>query len=377
MPPIIESFSVSRHNTWLEIDLSRLSKNLQSLKESNLYSRFTMAVVKANAYGHGLVRIANALEREVDYLGVSSLREVLELKEHQIETPVFVFGRLFGEEIRAALMANATLSVSSLEECLEINHIAGAQNRKAIIHIKMDTGMGRMGVSMRNALSLIGQIKQLDALDLEGIYTHFPTAEKDDGFREAQLKSFSSIIQTLFETGITFKYRHAANSTGMVKSPEPLLNLSRPGVMLYGIYPDSSLKNLITISPILSWKSRIVLVKTLKQGESSGYGRDFIAEQPTNIAIIPVGYSHGYPFTASRNAFALYRGKKIPLAGRVSMDYLTLNLGGMMAKPGEEVTLIGSDQGQIIRAEDLAQWAGTIPYEIVTRLQPSIPRLYR
>ncbi|MCM8776513.1 MAG: alanine racemase, partial [Candidatus Omnitrophica bacterium] len=206
--------------------------------------------------------------------------------------------------------------------------------------------------------------------------THFPTAEREDGFRDEQVRYFTTLVRILETKGITFRYRHAANSAASLKVRTPVLNLIRPGLMLYGIYPDPSLRGIVNVSPILSLKSRIIFLKRIKAGDSVGYGRDFTADQPLTIAILPIGYSHGYPFHLSSRSWVLYRGKRYPLAGRVSMDYLAVNLQDDPAKIGDIVTLLGEDGTESIKAEDLAEWSETIPYEIVTRLVSSLPRLY-
>ncbi len=377
MPALVESIPKSQHGTWVEIRLDRLHANLRALKEHVSSSTQVMAVVKANAYGHGLLDIARSLSGEVSYLGVASLREALFLKEHRIETPVFIFGRLLPQEIPAAILDGITLSVSSFEEALDISEVSSSFARKTPVHVKVDTGMGRLGIPLKSALTAIEPMAALQGIHLEGIYTHFPTAEKDDGFREKQTADFNALIQKLGQKGIPFQFRHTSNSAGILKADNSLFNLIRPGLMLYGIYPDASLIDQALVAPVLSLKSRIILVKRLATGESAGYGRDFVARKPTTIAIIPVGYSHGYPFSASNKAEILYQGKRFSIAGRVSMDYLTVDLGDAPAHVGDEVTLIGEDQGEIIRAEDVARWASTIPYEIVTRLVGSLPRFYR
>jgi alanine racemase len=377
MPPLVESIPKSQYATWLEIRLDRLLANLKTLKQHAFPSTNVMAVIKANAYGHGLLEIARTLSGEVTYLGISSIREALELKEHHIEVPVFIFGRLLGHEIPAALMEGVTLSVSSFEEAREISELSRTLGRKTLVHVKVDTGMGRLGIPFPQALPVIEKMTGLEGILLEGIYTHFPTAERDDGFTDRQLNDFSALIEALASKGIAFHFRHAANSAGILKKKSALLNLVRPGLMLYGIYPDISLTKLASVSPILSLKSRIISLKRLSTGESAGYGRDFTAARPTTIALLPIGYSHGYPFTASSRAQVLYRGKRFSVAGRVSMDYLTVDLGDEVSRVGEEVTILGEDNGDCIFAEDLASWAGTIPYEIVTRFLPSLPRLYR
>ena len=375
MPLLVESLPKSGQGAWLEIRLDRLAANLKAIKRMTA-GREVMAVIKANAYGHGLVEIARALEGEVSGLGVSSIYEVLELREHGIETPVFLFGRLFGPEIVTAIKNNVTLSVSGVEEATEISEIAQSLLKKVPVHVKIDTGMGRLGIRAEEALKAIEEMSIMPGIVLDGIYTHFATAERLDGFAEEQLRAFQRLLLQLEEKGIRFRLRHCSNSAGNVRMLNGMMNMVRPGLLMYGIYPDPSLKG-HDCSPILSFKSRIILTKHIQPGDSVGYGRSFVSPRATNIATLPVGYSHGYPFHLSNNAWVLYKGKRYPLAGRVSMDYLTVDLGDTEAKAGDEVTLLGEDGDASITAEDLAAWAETIPYEIVTRLISRLPRFYR
>lgn len=362
--------------SWIEIHLGRLGSNLAAIKAQCQAGTDMIAVVKANAYGHGLLESARVLEGHVQYLGVSSLRELLTLKESQIKTPVFVFGRLIGHEIRAALVDGVTLTVSSLEEAQEISSLSEQLGRKTTVHIKVDTGMGRFGIPFREAVKVIEKIAVLPSLALEGLYTHYPTAELDDGFADRQLADFILLSQALAHKGIPFRYRHAANSAGILKRDHPLLNMARPGLLLYGIYPDVTLKSLIQVQPVLALKSRMVLVKALPAGATAGYGRQFSAKKPTRIGILTVGYSHGYPFSAWRDAEVLIHGKRYKLAGRISMDTMSIHLKDDKLPRDEEVTLLGKCGIDAIGAEEVAQWAGTIPYEIVTRLSGSLPRIY-
>jgi alanine racemase len=375
--PSVETLTQSQHGTWIEIRLDRLKNNLQTLKRIAGPDAQVMAVVKANAYGHGLTEIAKAFFGEVRYLGVASVQEALDLRERFLEASIFMFGRPLAHELPALILGGITLSVSSLDEAEEISSLAVSLQKKATIHVKVDTGMGRLGIPFAQASRVIEKTAVLPDLSLEGIYTHFPTAECEDGFSERQLADFNFLIHALEKKGISFRFRHAANSAGILKIKNPLLNLVRPGLMLYGIYPDSSLVPLASVAPVLSLKSRIISLKRIKTGETVGYGRDFVASKSTTIGVLAIGYSHGYPFTASNKAQVIHRGKRHPIAGRVSMDYLAVDLGDASAKIGDEVTLIGEDHGEKITAEELALWAQTIPYEIVTRLLPSLPRLYR
>lgn len=369
-------------NAWIEIRLDRLLSNLKQIRQTVVRHHGSapqvMAVVKANAYGHGLLGTARALSGEVTYLGVSSLYEVLELRENGILSPIFLFGRLFDSELEAAIKNNAAMSVSSFEEAAEISEISETLVQKTTVHIKVDTGMGRLGIPASSAVSEIEKIAQLPGLFIEGLYTHFPSAEKADGFAEKQLALFNEIVSGLKAKNIKFRFLHAANSAGNLRIEDPgmrELNLMRPGLGLYGISSDASL-NTEGLEPVLSLKTRIIMVKKIKTGDSVGYGRSFTASRPTTIATLPVGYSHGYPWHLSNKSWVLYKGKRCPLVGRVSMDFITVDLGHADAKTGEEITLIGESQNERITAEELAAWAGTIPYEIVTRLSSRLPRIY-
>lgn len=361
---------------WAEVRLDRMVSNLQVIRSFQSSQTRVMAIVKANGYGHGLLECARALAPHVHYLGVSSIREVMVLKENKISTPVFLLGRLFPEEIPAVLIEGVTLSVSSFEEAASISEASIAHRRRTPIHIKIDTGMGRLGIPFGLAVKTIEKIAALQGVMMEGVYTHFPTAEQDDGFTDGQVRDFTLVLQALEKKGITFALRHAANSAGTLKIRTPIFNMIRPGLMLYGLYPDESLRGLAEVAPALSLKSRVLSVKRLQTGQSVGYGRTFTAEKPCTIGILSCGYSHGYPFAAARQARVLYQGQKLPLAGRVSMDYIAVNFGDLRPQPGDEVTLIGEDLDQSVSAEDLAAWSGTIPYEIVTGLSAFLPRVY-
>jgi alanine racemase len=374
MAELIQKRSGIQHSSWIELRAGHLLQNLQTLRKHSGQTD-VLAVIKANAYGHGLREIANILAGHVTYFGVATLREALELKEHHPQTPVFLFGHLFSHEIPAALLGGITLSVSSIEKAREISDISEMLGRKTSVHVKIDTGMGRMGIPVRKAAVAIEEMTRLKGLLLDGIYTHFPTAEKDDAFREAQVREFGLLLQILEQENIIFRFRHATNSAATLTLKTPLFNMIRPGLTLYGIYPDPNLKETAHFEPALSLKSRIVLVKKVLGGESVGYGREFVAKKDTTIAVLPLGYSHGYPYAAWKKASVLCRGKRYPLAGKVSMDYIAADLGNNEVKEGDTVTLIGEDQDERITAGDIAQWAHTIPYEIVTRLSSHIPRI--
>ena len=354
MPNTLNQTQISQQSTWIEIRLDRLLENLYEMKSKQPSYTKVMAVVKANAYGHGLREIANTLAPHVNYLGVSSVVEALDLRERNIAAPIFLFGRLLPSELPPVITAGITLCVSSLEEAVEISELSGALSKRTKIHIKVDTGMGRLGMHYDEALKTIKKIAVLKNIALEGIFTHFPTAEKDDHFADEQLRQFILLLDSLEKEGILFEFRHASNSSGILKLKSPALNMIRPGLSLYGIYPDPNLENAASLSAILSLKSRISFLKTIQPGESVGYGRSFIADHSLNIGILPIGYSHGYPFSCSNRSEVLYEGKRFKIAGRVSMDYLAVNFENYAPRVGDEVVLIGESGCEKIRAEEMA-----------------------
>lgn len=377
MPSTAETKTSEQASTWIEINSESLRNNLSALRKHQAKGTFVNAIVKANAYGHGLIPVAKVIEHEVDYLSVTSLREVQELRGSGVEAPILILSRLFESEIEAALKNNVTLMVSSLEEANNISRASEKIKCRTKIHIKVDTGMGRLGMPMGQALNDIEKISQLPALETEGLMTHFPSAEKSGGITERQIRDFSLLMQALETKDIRFPIRHAANSAGTLKVASPIFNMIRPGLMLYGIYPDITLRDFAELSPALSLKSRFMFLKRLQPGQTVGYGQDFVVKDPCTIGLLPVGYSHGYPFRAAKKAYVLFRGKKFPLAGRVSMDYIAVNLGDEHTKIGEEVTLIGRDGNERISMENIADWADTIPYEVATGLAHHIPRLIK
>ena len=366
------------HGTWIEVRLDRILKNLEQIRKVAGPSVGVMAVVKANAYGHGLVPVSKALEGKADYLGIASLREASILREQGVTLPLLVFGRLHPDEISAALSLKLTLTVSSFEEAEAISEAGTRFGQTVPVHIKVDTGMGRLGLPFLQAEPEIKRIWKLPSLLLEGLYTHFPTAERrEDPFGEAQLENFERLIQTLEDEGIHFPLRHAFNSAGALRFKSKRLNLIRPGIALYGVYPDRIFEDVVQLEPALSLKTRIAFLKQLQPGDSVSYGREFIAARPTTIGVLPVGYSHGYPFQLSNLGEVLYRGKRRKIAGRVCMDWTMIDLGAdPSVRVGDEVTLLGSEGGESVGAQRLASWAQTIPYEILTRLEPGIPRFY-
>ncbi len=374
-----ETRTLPKGGTWIEVDLGRILRNLDRVRAKIGTFTRVMAVVKANAYGHGIAPVSQALQGKVDYLGIGSLAEAAMLREQGVTTPLFLFGRLLPEEISTALQINLVLTVSSFEEARAISEASARMGKKTTVHVKVDTGMGRFGIPLGVAQGEIEKIAFLPSLQLEGIYTHFPAAERfPDDLETKQLNDFETLIQDLRRKKITFSLRHAANSAGALRFKSNLLNMVRLGISLYGIYPHSSFRGEIDLEPALELKSRVVFIKRLSPGDSVSYGREFVAKEATTIAVIPTGYAHGYPVHLSGKGEVLCRGKRFRIAGRVCMDSLMIDLGpSPEVEVGDPVTLLGASGEEEILAEELASLAGTIPYEIVTRLETRIPRIYQ
>lgn len=360
---------INTSNVWIELKTARLLENLKVIHNAAGSQNQILAVIKANAYGHGLQQVARALDGQVLYLGVSSIKEALELQSLGLRSQIFLFGRLFADEINTKFFDGMTLSVSSFTEAEDISKAAQSFKKTARIHVKIDSGMGRMGIPFDRALSDIEKISELPAIDLEGIYSHFPSAEREDAFRAKQIRDFELLTRAIDAKKITLRYKHIQNSAACFALKTPYTNLIRPGIALYGIGGYEKL------TPVLSLKARVIHVKRLSPGASAGYGRRFTAKDPTTIGVLPIGYAQGYSFAAWEKAHVLYQGKRFPLAGRISMDYMTIHFGDQYVRAGDIVTLIGEDGNDCITADEVANWAGTIPYEIVTALQHYLPRV--
>lgn len=369
-----EAQSPNLPNVWIELKAERLLENMNLIRAAAGTDNEVLAVIKANAYGHGLRQVARALDGHVLYLGVSSIKEALELKDLELKSRIFLFGRLFPNEIGAALLDGITLSVSSFSEAEDISKAAQTFNKTVRIHAKVDSGMGRMGIPFDRAVADIERISKLPSIELEGVYSHFPSAETDDEFRAKQIRDFELLVRALEAKDVKLRFKHLQNSAACLSVKTKCTNLIRPGLALYGIEPTAQ-PQMSRLKPVLSLKAKIIHVKRLAPGATAGYGRRFTAKDPATIGILPIGYAQGYSFSAWEKAHILYQGKRFPLAGRISMDYMTINFGDQYVRAGDTVTLLGDDGGDCITANEIAAWAGTIPYEIVTALQNYLPRI--
>lgn len=364
--------------TWAEIDLKAIAYNTRKIRTILGKKTSIMAVVKANAYGHGMIDVSRTLESlRIGYLGVATLDEAMTLRKSGIKLPVLVLGSLLPEEARTAVRNNITLTLCNKELAGALKALAKKRLRPKV-HIKIDTGMGRIGLWHEDATEFIMKLKKDDYADIEGIYTHFSIAGRDRIFTQYQIDSFETLISNLEKLNISIPLKHAANSIACVDWEQSHLNMVRPGIIIYGIYPKRNFPNLIKLKPALSLKTKVVFLKKTPPGRSISYGRTYITQSRTKIATLPIGYADGYGRILSNKAEVLVKGRRAPVIGKVTMDQTMIDISRIKdVKVGDEVVLIGSQKKEGIKIEKLARLAGTIPYEIATGITSRVPRIYK
>jgi alanine racemase len=362
--------------TWAEINLTRLSRNLQAIR-AHVAPAKVMIILKANAYGHGLAEVAKHLGPESDYIGVAVLEEGIFLRRLGVTAPIIVLGGIWGDQVPQYLQHDLTLTASSVERLEQIDAAAGRMGLHAKVHLKIDTGMERIGVHYYTAQTLQEAALRCKNVEVEGIFSHFANADAPDlAHARLQLERFNEVLRFYEKNSLPLPLRHMANSAAILQLPESHLDLVRPGIMLYGIYPTAQVTRTVLVQPALAWKSRVVYFKVVRAGDPVSYGSTWQSDHPVRIVTVPVGYGDGYFRSLSDRAQVIIRGKKYPQVGRVCMDQIMVNIESDSAFNGDEVTLIGEDGGSTITAQDLADWAGTIPYEILTNINTRVPRIY-
>lgn len=363
--------------TYLKVNLTRLSENLRAIQTKVQPAR-VMPVVKANAYGHGLVPVARyLLSHGADALAVAILDEALALRQAGIRADILVMGGILPEQIEAYLLHNILLTVTSLENVHQIAQSARSLGVTARLHVKVDTGMGRLGVSYDQADQLLASVLEQPCLRLEGIFSHFANADAADlHHARAQLARFEKTLEFFSRSGLPRPITHIANSGGILQLPESYYDLVRPGIMLYGFYPSKEAQRSVAVRPALTWVTRPVLCKVLPAHHPVSYGSTWQSDHPVNLLTLPVGYGDGYFRALSNRAQVLVRGERRPLVGRVCMDQVMINLEGESARSDDEVVLLGEQGDASISADELADLVGTIPYEILTNITARVPRVY-
>ena len=363
--------------TVVEVSLARLAENFRAIQAA-VAPAVVMPIVKANAYGHGLVPVARHLASlGAGSLGVAFLEEAVALREAGIATPILVMGGIFGDQIPIFLRHRLTLTASSIDKLRQIDEIAGRMGVTATVHLKIDTGMERIGVHYYNARGLLERAADCPRVRVEGIYSHFANADSEDlTSARLQLARFLEVLEWYDKQGLTPPVRHMANSGAVLQLRESHLDLVRPGILLYGVYPSMEVRKTIPVKPALSLRSRVVYFKVVTPGHPVSYGSTWQSDHPVRVVTVPVGYGDGYFRALSNVAHVLIRGRKYPVVGRVCMDQIMVNIEWETAYNDDVVTLLGADGDELITCEHLAEWAGTIPYEVLTNLNTRIPRVY-
>ena len=357
--------------TYLEINLPQLQKNIEVIR-SHVATAKVMAMVKANAYGHGVDGVAPFIEPYVDYYGVAILEEGIHLRELGITKPILVAGGTLPEQIPAFIEYDLILTASSPELLSLANEMAGSVKEKLVVHLKIDTGMERIGVHYYDAVSFLAQSLECRNVEIEGIYTHLANSEERDlKHARQQLERFQEVLRFYEKHSEPTPIRHIANSGAILQFPESQLDLVRPGLMLYGVYPVG-VPHTVEIAPALTWRSRVAYSKITRPGHPVSYGSLWQAEAETRIVTIPCGYADGYFRRMTNQAQVIINGRKYPQVGRICMDQFMVNVGTDIAEVGDEVVLLGEG----ITAYDLAEWTGTNEYEVLTNISARVPRVY-
>lgn len=362
--------------TWAEINLDALTHNIKEIKQLLKKETKFCAVVKADAYGHGAIIMAKtALSAGADTLAVAILGEAIELREAGITAPILVLGYTPPSQAPLLVAFHITQAVFSLDVATAISHAAVAAGVTAKIHLKIDTGMSRIGVNCREAGSFAAEVAALPGLEIEGAFSHFATADSTDKtYAQVQYHCFQEALQQIEARGITIAIKHIANSAAIVDMPEAHLDMVRAGIILYGLWPSREVQRKIHLKPTMRFKTRIAFLKDVEAGTSVSYGRIYTADQPQRIATLPVGYADGWPRALSNKAQVLLHGKRVPLIGRICMDQCMIDVTQIPeAKPGDEVLLFG---GPDLPAEEVAAQIDTISYELVCMVGKRVPRKY-
>jgi len=385
-----------QHLTYAEIDLKALHHNFRQLTKLAEKNKFTiptrkktkrvlkgseliMAVVKADAYGHGMEKIALELSKaKIGFFGVSDIAEGIRLRSIGIKKPILLFESTLSSQAQDIVRHQLMPTICTHELAETLNAIAQRRKKQIDIHIKVDTGMGRLGIWHEEAFKFIGKISKLKNLRIMGIYTHFPAADTDRQFTTEQMDHLYGLVKKLDQNGLIIPFIHASNSMGLAGYKTHIVNLSRPGLMLYGLYPHAGVKKKIILKSVLNVCSRVIFLKKVSKGRSISYGRTFFTKRDMVIATVPIGYNDGYFRLLSNRADVLIGGKRCRVIGRVTMDQIMVDVTKVSGvKVGSPVTVLGKQKKESISADELAHYSETINYEIVCSLGNRLPKIYK
>ncbi len=371
------SVHAAERPTRIVVDLDRIAGNLRAIRAHAGVP--VMAIVKANAYGHGLVRVARHLQAQgVEHLGVAFVEEGIALRQAGVTVPILVLGGIYGPQVAQYLVNDLEITVSSLEKLRQVEAAARSLGRRATVHLKIDTGMERIGVHAWSAGPFIEAAVASRWIALAGIYSHLASSDEPDSPMTAlQLARFDEACSHFERIGAPLPTRHIANSGGVLHFPETRLDMVRPGILLYGVLPGAASRPAVAVEPALSLVSRVVYFKVVEAGHTVSYGGTWAPRADTRVVTVPIGYGDGYPRALSSRGSVLLHGRDYPIVGRVCMDQFMVDVGGDSAWNEDEVVLVGSQGDAELRVEQVAAAAGMIPYEVLVGLNDRIPREYR
>ncbi len=372
------AMSESNYRSWVEVDLDCFTQNWEEMKRLAKPGVKIMQVLKADAYGHGAIEIANvALRNGAACLGVANADEAVQLRVSGLIVPILILSPSLPAEIGEIIKYNLVSSISDESFAHQLQTRCQTAGIRIPVHLEVDSGIGRAGISSDKALDVIRKINKMPNLFLEGIFTHLSISETSDEYNLRQWRNFSQLLNILSREGINIPIRHMANSGAMINYPEFQLDMVRPGLMSYGIFPTAESVGRIRIKPVMTFKTRILLIKEFPAGASIGYGRSYTTTKTTRIATIPVGYGDGYGFVLSNRGEVLVAGRRVPVVGRVSMDLCTIDITGLPeCDVGTEVVLLGRQGKEYISANEIADKVGSISYEVLCALGKRAPRIF-
>ena len=361
------------------IDHEALRSNLRQIRDKVGSRVKILCMVKANGYGHGATEISPTLARAgADAFGVATLEEAVQLREAGIQAPLIVLAGVFPAQLDTFVEYKLTPVVHDLISLKALNRESSRRQVELGVHLKIDTGMGRLGFLAAEADQWIAAIKQAESLHIQGVFSHFSHAESVQGdYTQKQLEIFKRVLGQLRSADVIPDLVHLANSAATITLPAAYFDMVRPGLMLYGVYPSPNMKEQINLKPVLSWKTKILQLKNVPSGTSVSYGQTYVTERESLIATLPIGYADGYPRVLSNRGEALVRGQRARIAGRVCMDLTMIDVTDIRnVRQGDEVVLLGRQGGAEISADEIAAWANTISYEILTSIGTRVPRIH-
>jgi alanine racemase len=363
---------------WAEIDSAALKSNWRTLRGKLAKDVQMLAVVKADGYGLGLLHVSKvAVDEGAACLGVSSVEEGIVLREAGFTIPILVLGSLYPfESFELLFQHRLTPTLASLEAAEALHRLARERKERLAVHLKIDSGFGRIGVSLSNAPGFIRQVAGMPGLLVEGIYMHFASSDVDPDYTQTQAQAFLAVVQSAAADGIRPRWIHMANSSALLRFPETHGTLVRPGLAFYGVSPYPRSAKVVPLSPALTWKSRVIFLKSVPEGSPISYARTWSAKRLTRVATLAVGYADGLPRIVSNKGQVLIGGRRVPILGRVTMDMTMVDVTDVAdCHVGDEAVLIGRQGSEEMTAHDLAEWAQTSAYEILCGIAARVPRM--